>query len=47
MDVSRIDQILRGDQEVRQGDFAAHTDASGDPDVIFSPGTKVDGSSFP
>ena len=29
------------------GDFAAHTTASGDPDIIFSPGTKIDGASFP
>ncbi len=28
------------------GDFAAHTTASGNPDSIFSPGTKVDGSNF-
>ena len=28
------------------GDFGAHTEASGDPAVIFSPGTMVDGSNF-
>ncbi len=29
------------------GDFIPHSDAAGDPESIFSPGKKVDGSSFP
>ena len=40
------DESITRDPDI-SGDFTAHTDAAGDPDALFSPGTKIDGTSFP